>query len=406
MAAADESRPAAAGDAVDGVMPQAVAEPSSGEALAAALARASRERQLTVIRGGATKISWGRTPAAVDLVVSTSRLDSLLVHRDGDLTVTVGAGVPLARLNQALAARGQWLPVDSAFEAATIGGVLATNDAGPLRHRYGTPRDLLIGITLALTDGRVIKAGGTVVKNVAGYDLGKLVTGSFGTLAAVVDATFKLLPVPHASATIQALYEEPATLATDARALAGTQVEPTAIDVRADESGALLRWSLLVRFASSPSAVEAQVDASRRLLRGRVDVVTGGDEQAIWRGQVHGPWSGDAVVRCSWLPDRLAQVLDLLGDLRRTVGAVALVGRAGVGAGLVTLTGAEPALAAAVAAMRASSVLSHVVLLRGSHQLKAAVDVWGPPPESARAAAALKHMFDPAGILNAGRGPI
>ena len=116
------------------------------------------------------------------LVVSTAKLNTLLVHRHGDLTATAHAGVSLAQFNRELARHGQWLPIDSAFAAATIGGIVATNDSGPVRHRYGTPRDLLIGVTLALTDGRIVKAGGHVVKNVAGYDLGKLVSGSFGTL--------------------------------------------------------------------------------------------------------------------------------------------------------------------------------------------------------------------------------
>jgi glycolate oxidase FAD binding subunit len=126
----------------------------------------------TVIRGGGSKLTWGRIPERIDLVLSTARLGDTLIHRDGDLTATVSAGVRLADLNTHLAEKGQWLPVESAFDATTIGGLIATNDAGPLRHRFGTPRDLLLGVTLALTDGRLVKSGGVVVKNVAGYDLG------------------------------------------------------------------------------------------------------------------------------------------------------------------------------------------------------------------------------------------
>src|SRR4029079_2538963 len=128
-------------------------------------------------------------------------------------------------------ARGQVLPVGSAFVGTTVGGALATNDSGPLRQRFGTPRDLLIGITLALTDGRRVKSGGTVVKNVAGYRTGKLVTGSYGALAAIVDATFKLLPLPHASATLRALYTDPEPLAADAAAISAGQFEPRAFAV-------------------------------------------------------------------------------------------------------------------------------------------------------------------------------
>ncbi len=225
-------------------------------------------------------MGWGRPVDAVDLVVSTTGLGDLLVHRHGDLTATVRAGMPLSRLNTTLAAHGQWLPVDTAFAATTIGGMLATNDSGPLRHRYGTPRDLLIGITLALTDGRLVKAGGTVVKNVAGYDLGKLVSGSYGALAAIVDATFKLLPLPHASATLRAVYDDPAALAADAVALAAGSSSRSRSTSGPPARPSGPRWSLFVRFASSPAAVTTQLDAARALLRGDTTALRDGMEAA------------------------------------------------------------------------------------------------------------------------------
>ena len=153
MVADASVRQGSAADAVDGVVPRQIVEPVDGTELAATLHAASRDRQITVLRGGGTKLGWGRAPSPIDLVVSTAKLNTLLIHRHGDLTATAHAGVPLAHLNQELARHGQRLPVDSAFDDATIGGMVATNDAGPLRHRHGTPRDLLIGVTLALTDG-------------------------------------------------------------------------------------------------------------------------------------------------------------------------------------------------------------------------------------------------------------
>src|SRR4051812_49767352 len=132
------------------------------------------------------------------------RLNRILAHEHGDMTATIEAGASLADVNRALAIHGQMLPLDPPFaDRATIGGLLATNDSGPLRHRYGTPRDLVIGIKLATTDGVVTKAGGQVVKNVAGYDLSKLITGSFGSLAAIVNAPFKLAPIPPAAKTLR-----------------------------------------------------------------------------------------------------------------------------------------------------------------------------------------------------------
>ena len=149
-------RPGSAGEAVDGVVHRQIVEPPDANELAVDRKRCPRE-DLTR--------SW--PAAAIDLVVSTAKLNTLLVHRHGDMTATAHAGVSLAQFNRELARHGQWLPIDSAFDAATIGGIVATNDSGPVRHRYGTPRDLLIGVTLALTDGRIVKAGGSPVGRLA-----------------------------------------------------------------------------------------------------------------------------------------------------------------------------------------------------------------------------------------------
>jgi len=405
MTVLQQGRAGSAGEAIDGVTPRLVAEPTSGEACAAVLAAAAAGRVPTVLRGSGTKSGWGRPLDAVDLVVSTKSLNNLLVHRDGDLTVTAGAGVTLARLNTTLSARGQWLPVDSAFVGTTVGGALATNDSGPLRQRFGTPRDLLIGITLALTDGRVVKSGGTVVKNVAGYDLGKLVTGSYGALAAIVDATFKLLPLPHASATLRALYTDPEPLAADAAAIAAGQFEPLAFDVRAADTADGPRWTLLVRFASSPAAVATQLDAARALVHGETTALREGLETRTWGEQVGLAWEGAAtVVRCSWLPSRLGDVLALVRTLRGECG-VTLTGRVGTGSGLLRLAGGDAAVAAAILSLRLdTSPVGHVVVLRGSRALRSHVDVWGAAPSAP--AAALKRALDPTGILNAGRGPL
>jgi glycolate oxidase FAD binding subunit len=404
-----------------------VAEPGSAEAFASLLAAASRDKRRVVIRGGGTKLDWARIAPAPDLEVRTAGLHRLIAHRYGDLTVTAQAGMRLADLNRELGTRRQWLPVESAFDEATIGGIVATNDSGPSRHRNGTPRDLLIGITLALTDGRVVKAGGHVVKNVAGYDLGKLVSGSFGTFAAIVDATFKLMPLPLASATLSVAYDDPAALARDVAALAASQLEPAAVDIAGrlkaaptadpaappsdlDERGGRLqaaRYELLVRFASSPVSTDAQVGQAAKLLTGVVSQVTGDAEAALWRDQVRAPWSGDAtVMRMSWLPASLPAVLGHVGDVQQIAGgAVSLIGRA-MGAGFLRIDGDSATHAAAVERLRAATDVRHVVVLKASPALKQQVDVWGPAPSAIAATRALKQMFDPAGILNAGRGPL
>jgi glycolate oxidase FAD binding subunit len=396
-------RPGSAGDAVDAVVPRQIVEPADANELAATLQAASREKHTTVIRGGGTKLGWGRIPSSIDLVVSTARLNTLLVHRHGDMTATAHADITLAQLNRELSRHGQWLPIDSAFAAATIGGVVATNDAGPVRHRYGTPRDLLIGVTLALTDGRIVKAGGHVVKNVAGYDLGKLVSGSFGTLGAIVDATFKLLPIPQASATLEASYDDGEVLARDVMQVSTSQLEPMAFDVMLDDGHCRLR----MLFASSPAAVSSQVESAQRLLSKPSVVVTGDPEMDLWTDQVRSPWAGSgAVIRFGWLPAKLADVVTLMHDVQQIAGSVVMAGRAGAGAGLVRVDGDVRAQAAVVERLRSSVWVGNVAVLRATPELKQRVDVWGPASSAAAAATALKTMFDPAGILNAGRGPV
>jgi glycolate oxidase FAD binding subunit len=339
----------------------------------------------------------------VDLVIETAKLDRLVAHRHGDMTVTVQAGMPLAALNRRLSEHRQYLPIESAFEAATVGGIVATNDAGPMRHRFGTPRDLIIGVTLAMTDGRLVKAGGTVVKNVAGYDLGKLVSGSHGTLAAIVDATFKLLPLPLASSTLVGSYVDGVALARDVAVLHGSQVELTACDVSAAKG----RWILLMRMASSPAATEAQAAEARRLLSSAPTVVSGEGEAALWDEHMRAPWSEEGVVlRLSWLPASLPAVVALVGRLQDRGCEVAVFAGRTIGAGLLRLEGDDAAIVAAIGELRASSEVGHVVVLRAARRLKEQLDVWGPATGAVEVARVLKRKFDPEGILNAGRGPI
>lgn len=397
------TRQGSAADAVDGVVPRQIIEPADASELAATLHSASRDKQSTVLRGGGSKLGWGRIPASIDRIVSTAKLNTLLVHRHGDMTATAHAGLPLAQLNRELSRHGQWLPIDSAFDAATIGGVVATNDSGPSRHRFGTPRDLLIGVTLALTDGRLVKAGGHVVKNVAGYDLGKLVSGSFGTLGAIVDATFKLLPIPQASATVEAAYDDGEALARDVMQVSTSQLEPMAFDVMLD--GGEYRLRLL--FASSPAAVNSQVESAQQLLSKPSSVVTGDGEIAVWSAQTRSPWSGTgAVIRFGWLPAQLTELAMLMHDVQQIAGSIVMVGRVAIGAGLMRVDGDSRVQAAVVERLRSSVWVGNVTVLRADADLKQRVDVWGPPASAVDAAQALKHMFDPSGILNASRGPI
>lgn len=400
----------AASEAIDGEVPAAVLEPTTPEQLAAALAWASSHRATTVVYGGGSKLGWGRAPRRIDLGIRTTRLDRILAHRHGDLTATIQSGARLVDVNQQLAREGQWLPVDSAFDAATIGGIVSTNDAGPLRARYGTPRDLVIGMSLALTDGRLTKSGGHVVKNVAGYDLGRLMSGACGCLAALVDVTVKLLPLPAASQTLVVSYGDSAALASAVVRLADSQLEPTAFDLCLDFAAGSVSRHLLVRFATSPESARLQTAAARLLLVGETRVVEGAEEAQVWRHQVDRPWEdGRAVIRLSWLPAALAGTLSRIeGVLAQTQAqSVRVHARASVATGVVSLVAADDAVERLVHQLRAAgSGVANVVVLRQSAALKSRLDPWGDPPRAAAVMNALKQSFDPAGILNAGRGPI
>jgi glycolate oxidase FAD binding subunit len=386
--------------------------------VAEALQRASSARRALVIRGAGTKMDWGRPAAAIDTFLDMRRLNRVLAHRHGDLTATVEAGATLREVNEMLARHGQWLPLDPPFaDRATIGGILATNDSGPLRHRFGTPRDLIIGVTLATTDGVVSKAGGQVVKNVAGYDLSKLVTGSFGSLAAIVSATFKLSPLPAASKTIVVQVPDADALAALVREVMGSQLEPIAFEVATPRPAR--PSTVLLRFASLPVVVDAQIEqalalacfkgtgAPKRDQRdggGSPSILDGDAERAWWRERAARIWSGPgAIVRASWLPASIVNVLD---DIERTGAVAELTGRAAVGAGLIRIDGDEALQAHAIDQLRQSTHVGNIVIVRGSPALKALVDVWGPLGDRGRLLASLKKAFDPNGVLNAGRGPL
>jgi glycolate oxidase FAD binding subunit len=402
-----------------------VVQPSTADEVAAALKRASDTRQSLTIRGAGTKMDWGRPAGRVDVVVDMRTMNRVLAHRHGDLTATIEAGATLREVNDALARHGQWLPLDPPFaDAATIGGILATNDSGPLRHRFGTPRDLVIGVTLATTDGVVSKAGGQVVKNVAGYDLSKLVTGSFGSLAAIVSATFKLAPLPASSKTMVVDVGDVAALGEIVRTVMSSQLEPIAFEIVADISTQRApnrvnvapaftpALGVRLRFASLPAVVDAQIAQASAALKGcaiSIRVVDGDAERALWREHATRVWDGDgAVVRANWLP---AEIVSVLGAVDVAVtqaecASAALYGRAAIGAGLVRIEGEDEAQAGAIAALRQSRHVGNVVVIRGSAALKQLVDVWGSMGNRQPLLESMKRAFDPNGVLNAGRGPL
>src|SRR5215208_275828 len=222
---------------------------SRQEELAEALATGEAVR----IVGGGSKLAWG-APVEAERELSTTGLDRIIEHNAGDLTAILEAGVPLAEAQERFAAAGQMLALDPPDRGATIGGVVATGDSGPLRSRYGGPRDLVLGLRAALPNGSVIKSGGKVIKNVAGYDLGKLMAGAFGTLGVIVEVAVRLHPRPERTATAAGGTTDAATLAAAALELSHAPLEHLALD---------LRWgagdgALLARFGGATARPQAE----------------------------------------------------------------------------------------------------------------------------------------------------
>ncbi|HEX2046463.1 MAG TPA: FAD-binding oxidoreductase [Acidimicrobiales bacterium] len=233
--------------------------PSSFAEASEVMQAAAAEHEAVRIRGGATKLAWGRPgePPAVEL--STERLDRIVEHNEGDLTAVLQAGAPLARVQEALAEAGQTVALDPPLgegDGATIGGVVATGDSGPLRNRYGAARDLILGVTVVLPDGTIAKAGGKVIKNVAGYDLAKLFTGSFGTLGLIVEVVMRLHPRPAETLTAVGSSDDPRALGKAASAVAHSPFGPECLDVWWAEG----KGDVLARFGgAAPEAAAKEV---------------------------------------------------------------------------------------------------------------------------------------------------
>lgn len=396
-------REGAAGDAVDGIVPTFVAEPASADGVAETLAWASRDKLSVLTRGAGTKIGWGPPLQSIDILLSTSHLNSVVAHRHGDLTATLQSGASLASVNSALALHRQWLPLDPySGDRATIGGLVATNDSGPRRHRYGAPRDLIIGVEFARADGRLAKGGGIVVKNVAGYDMPRLLTGSFGSLGVIVTATFKLYPLTASSRTLTVDLKDPRELGTLAGTILGSHLTPTALEFQTPP----LR--LLVRFESIEASVEQQSANAVTLINEAgfsAKVATPDQEQEIWARHGRSTQDGTAV-KVSTLPTELAAALALVERLAGAANYRA-AGRAGLGVFVLHLTGDTESQKKAIIGLRNSLPPGRgsAVVMRGSSDLRTQLDVWGPIGDGLSLMKAVKAQFDPDGILNRGRGP-
>jgi glycolate oxidase FAD binding subunit len=339
--------------------------------------------------GTGSRAGWGGPDPADTLALSTSGLNQILEHNPGDFTAVFQAGVRLADAQAALAAEGQWIAVDPPEPSGTIGGLVATADSGPARHRYGGVRDLIIGITVVLSDGTVASAGGKVIKNVAGYDLGKLFTGSFGTLGLIATVAFRLHPRPARTVTVSATTADPATLRQVAIDLAGQPLEAQSLDAWWHED----RGGVHLRFGGVAAAEQAQ----RALpLVGRLSEVSMlDDDEALWAEQRSAQRRSDgAVLKVS------GRITDLatMAEAARAAGA-RLTSRAGLGVSWVTFADSAD-LDERVSLVRRAAHPRPATLLDGADRLS---NPWPDrPPAVVAVMRRVKARFDPAGIFRPG----
>jgi glycolate oxidase FAD binding subunit len=385
----------AAAYAVEGLTPRLALRPPTAEAIAATL-RLAEARGLAVVPwGGGTQMGLGAPPSRYDLALDLRGLDRIVEYEPADLTVTVEAGIALSTLQQLLGEHGQWLPLDPWLPPeATIGGILATNASGPTRLAHGSARDLLIGIRVATADGELIKSGGRVVKNVAGYDLGKLQIGALGTLGVIVQAAFKVSPLPArvANVTIKGDF---GALISNYRQIAAARLSVKAMVLSREAVGR--DWRLQVRLGGGAAAVERSL-RDLESLAGTAPEVDGPkiDLEATLLLA-----NAEVVVRAGVVPSTLPELLQRLAEAGATVYGL-------------------PAPGSAVAAWRRSSEIDSaglqelrrqatdagkgaLVIEKAPPELKRGLDVWGPARPDFWLMRALKDQFDPHHILNPGR---
>ncbi|HEX9821221.1 MAG TPA: FAD-binding oxidoreductase [Methylomirabilota bacterium] len=410
---ADDSPAARAAAAVDGLQPQWLVRPRSLDEAARVVALAHDEGLAVVPRGSGGAQGLGAPPERVDVVLDLGALDAVVEHNPDDLTATVQAGVTAGALAARLATHRQALPLDPpGWSRRTLGGLAATAASGPLRLRYGTMRDLLLGVRFVQADGVLTWGGARVVKSVTGYDVPKLLVGSLGTLAVLGELTLRLHPLPEAEATCLVELGSVEAAQELALGIVDSTLQPSRLELL--DGGALaacglppVAAGLVVSFGSVAPAVRAQqaaVTERADRLGARLETMGPG----FWRTydrMLAG--TGASVLRVTTLTTRLAATL---GELRSALGGAAnlvVTGCAPFGLLRVAVRQGEPALLAkAIERLRAfvGADDGSVVVERGTAALRSSVDPWGPvPPPALELMRALKQEFDPRRTLNPGR---
>ena len=382
--------------------PSCIVYPQTTEQLAAVITQAHHHKWRVLPCGSGSKLNWGGLAKNVDVVVSTERINQLVEHAVGDLTVTVEAGMKFCDLQPKLAHSRQFLALDpTALRSATIGGIVATADTGSLRQRYGSVRDQLLGITFVRADGQIAKAGGRVVKNVAGYDLMKLFTGSYGTLGVICQATFRVYPMPEISGTV-VLTGEAKAVSQAADTLRGSALTPTQADLLSTQLVSSLGLGkglgLIARFQSIAESVKEQ---SNQLLEVGQQLGLDGtiysavDEGDLWYRlgeQIHSSSTESAITcKIGVLPTAAVEVLTQV-----SMGLIHIAS----GLGVLQFDSQDQVLQMRNDLVSGGGFLS---ILKAPVKVKQQQDVWGYTGNALPLMRRIKAQFDAGNILSPGR---
>ena len=380
--------------------------PQNIEALSSIVKLAAQHQWRILICGNATKIDWGKITGDIQLVISTQKCDRLIEHAVGDLTVTVEAGMKLVDLQNRLRSHNQFLPIDMNYADATLGGIVATADTGSWRQRYGGVRDLLLGLSFVRADGEVAKAGGRVVKNVAGYDLMKLFTGAYGTLGIMTQFTFRTYPLVSNSQTLL-ITGSAAEIAQATQTIRNSGLTPTAMDLLSHSiikqldlgkaMGLMLRWHTI------PASIEQQISQVQAIAR-QLNLKSSKDlAETKWQDctdLINLPHSPSAITcKVGIAPAAAVNLLTQINDL--SPDALVRI-HASSGIGQLQLIG--NANSAAIEQIRAYCKQNQgfLTILNAPIEVKQQIDVWGYSGNGIDAMQALKNQFDPQNILNPG----
>jgi glycolate dehydrogenase FAD-binding subunit len=394
---------------VDRTRQAAIETPDDAESVARLLKKYADERYAIIPRGGGTMSELGSPVKTPGVILSLEKLNRILDHQPANLTVRVQAGATLGSLNQALGEHGQFVPLDPPLPArATIGGILASNASGALRIRYGTARDLVLGMRVALADGNIIQGGGQVVKNVAGYDLPKLFIGSLGTLGIIVDVTFKVLPVPKMTGTFVGQFPNVSDACAIALRVVQSQLLPISLVVlnrgASKPLGLGNGYTLLTRFGGNESGVTRQVHDVEAWSRARASSTrVEHDDARVWARVGDFVFEHETVIKIGVLPSRVGEIAAHVEEIAQKHHTECLLAAQALGIVDVALVGGD--IAPAIEEMRgeAISIGGHLTIQRASGEMRKRIDVWGPTRSDFAVMQKLKGEFDPSGVLNPGR---